>query len=1153
MSLVKTWAPYFQPSSRMRGRGYYLSGRVRRVPPENGELVRAVVRGRREYLVTISGDGNNVSVHCTCPRFAEGLYCKHIWATILDVHHHARDLAQQVAGAAAPQPARPHPLKARKREHDTQSTVTEPARNWLDRLNLIRPPKLSLESASLPLALHQRLLHYLVRPELCDRHMALVVELRQVGAETGSTIPTPLRISAENLSALQGPDRETCALLLGSLPLQEDDSDKRPTRDRAYSLFRLLPGAQRALLRSMIATGRCFVKIDGGGQEPLAWDDGPPWCLRLKGEWRGDVLQVDLVLARDEETLDVRQPLVVTGGHDGLVIHAGQAAAFDDADAFRWVTHFRDYLYAGDAHGLLIPRADVPGFLDRLYLMPALPALQMPPDIARPEQHFPLVPHLELTTPPPATPATPAAPDAEPASPAQFRGQVNARVSFVYGPHRVRAGQLGPFVFVPDASTAPDTGSNSHANGHAQSSPPAVVRRDRRAEADRLAALPSLGFRTAGAASDLLVIPARQVPSAVGRLVADGWVVTADQQVIRSASRPHLAVTSGIDWFELRGELQFATDTGNQSVSLPDVLAAARNGQTMIRLTDGTWGLLPEQWLRQVGLLAAVAKCEADHLRFKPSQAPLLDALLTRAADELQADQRFLEARRRARQFQSIQPLHEGSSFRGELRVYQRDGLGWLDFLRWFGMGGILADDMGLGKTVQVLAMLERLYCPQPPQPPAAPPPPEAAPLLPSLIVVPRSVIFNWLDEAARFTPHLRVQAYTGSDRAALRSAFHDQHVIITSYGLLRRDADALYEHEFEYVILDEAQAIKNPTSLGAKAARLLRARHRLALTGTPVENHLGDLWSIFEFLNPGMLGASSRFSDFARSTNGKDAAAQRELAQQASVALRPFILRRTKAQVLSELPDKTEQTLLCEMEPEQRRVYDDLLKYYRSLLLASPSASGGSASTGRNGWELGGSAMAVIEALLRLRQAACHPALIDPARENLPSAKIDVLLEQLTELIEEGHKALVFSQFTSLLALVRKRMDAEGILYEYLDGQTRDRKKPVQRFQQDPACPVFLISLKAGGLGLNLTAADYVFILDPWWNPAVEQQAVDRAHRIGQTRHVFAYRLICENTVEQRIAELQSRKKELAEAILGGQDNLLRSLTRDDLEHLLS
>ncbi|NJL31542.1 MAG: DEAD/DEAH box helicase, partial [Phycisphaerales bacterium] len=385
-------------------------------------------------------------------------------------------------------------------------------------------------------------------------------------------------------------------------------------------------------------------------------------------------------------------------------------------------------------------------------------------------------------------------------------------------------------------------------------------------------------------------------------------------------------------------------------------------------------------------------------------------------------------------------------------------------------------------------------------------------------------------------------------------------------------------------MILDEAQAIKNPSSQVAKAVRLLQADHRLALTGTPVENHLGDLWSIFEYLNPGMLGGAGHFSRLLknamqdarqqRGSESEDSVAQSEIspaivqadavatpqpvkadereeetegiqlagakmmqstdvARQLGKALRPFILRRTKKQVLRDLPPKTEQTVLCEMEGAQKDLYDQLLKHYRGSLLSKVTESG----MGRN-------TVMVLEALLRLRQAACHPGLIDPKLADQPFAKLEALLERLEDLVQEGHKALVFSQFTSFLELVRKQLDSRGIVYEYLDGQTRHRKQHVERFQTDAKCPVFLISLKAGGLGLNLTAAEYVFILDPWWNPAVENQAIDRAHRIGQQHHVFAYRLICQNTVEQRIAELQAKKRDLADAIIGQQsESLLASL----------
>jgi SNF2 family DNA or RNA helicase len=408
----------------------------------------------------------------------------------------------------------------------------------------------------------------------------------------------------------------------------------------------------------------------------------------------------------------------------------------------------------------------------------------------------------------------------------------------------------------------------------------------------------------------------------------------------------------------------------------------------------------------------------------------------------------------------------------------------------------------------------------------------------PSLVVVPKSLVFNWIEEAQRFTPQLRVLDYTGLDRAGRLEEFDQYDLIVTTYGILRRDIVRLKDVPFDYAILDESQAIKNANSQAAKASRLLRADHRLAMTGTPVENHLGELWSLFEFLNPGMLGRSGAFDSLAKQVRGGDDTAVSTLAR----GLRPFLLRRTKGQVLTELPAKTEQTLFCEMEPKQRKLYDELREYYRASLSQRVSEIG-----------LKRAKIHVLEALLRLRQAACHPGLIDQQRAGEPSAKLEALLDQIAEVVDEGHKALVFSQFTSLLAIVRQRLDKSGIVYEYLDGQTRQRDVRVKRFQEDAKCPLFLISLKAGGHGLNLTAADYVYILDPWWNPAVEAQAIDRTHRIGQTRRVFAYRLICRDTVEEKILELQREKRELADAIVSADNSLISGLTADDLQMLLS
>ena len=647
-----------------------------------------------------------------------------------------------------------------------------------------------------------------------------------------------------------------------------------------------------------------------------------------------------------------------------------------------------------------------------------------------------------------------------------------------------------------------------------------VILRDRAAESAAAARLVELSFRRMGTSLDgrgRLELSPRHLGAAARVLLAEGWRVEAEGKLYRSPNSVRVEVVSGIDWFDVRG----AVDFEGASLPLPDVLAALRRGESVVSLGDGTIGMLPEEWLKKYGLLGTFGSPKDGALRFRRSQAGLLDALLA-AEPDVQVDAGFVKARRGLAAFDGVRPVQPAPGFVGRLREYQREGLGWLRFLERFGFGGCLADDMGLGKTVQVLAMLQGRRKGRKAE-------------APSLVVVPRSLVFNWKDEAARFVPSLKILDYTSPDRPREPEAFRGFDVVLTTYGTLRRDVLRLRDVAFDYVILDEAQAVKNPGTESAKAVRLLRGDHRLALSGTPIENHLGELWSLFEFLNPGMLGHSQ---SFRRGTGSLDPNERTLLAK----ALRPFILRRTKGEVAKDLPPKVEQTVHCELGPRQRKVYDDLRRHYRAALLARVDRDG-----------LARSKMHILEALLRLRQAACHPGLIDPKKAGEPCAKVDVLLPRLEELREGGHKALVFSQFTTFLGIVRAQLDARGVRYEYLDGKTRDRAAHVRRFQEDPACPLFLISLKAGGLGLNLTAAEYVFLLDPWWNPAVEAQAIDRTHRIGQNRHVFAYRLIARETVEEIVIELQERKRGLIEALLGPDKSLVGELRREDLELLLS
>jgi SNF2 family DNA or RNA helicase len=648
------------------------------------------------------------------------------------------------------------------------------------------------------------------------------------------------------------------------------------------------------------------------------------------------------------------------------------------------------------------------------------------------------------------------------------------------------------------------------------------VTRSLEAEARHLKALEDIGFRENKGVFEKEVRGAAEVLSVLAR---EGWRVEGkDRKTIRGGAVSGLRVSSGIDWFDLEGAVTF----GDVSIPLPRAVRAFLRGETLVSLGDGTVGLLPEQWLSRnlSGLeLGSSRKGSGQTLRFSVAQALVLDAMLQ---EETAAsfDDRFVEVKTALREFSGIKDVAVSPRFKGALRPYQQESLGWFAFLKEFGFGGVLADDMGLGKTVQVLAWLAQEM--------------GSEVSGPSLVVVPTSLLFNWQLEAARFVPGMKVLSYAGSLRKGLVEAMGRADLVLTTYGLVRRDIKFLRDMEFHYLILDESQAVKNAGSQVSKAVRLLHARHRLCLTGTPLENHVGELWSQMEFLNPGLLGTAAVFGRrFARSISQGSKAAQETLAGM----VRPFILRRTKNAVEQEIPDKVEHIIRCPMTAGQARFYAHVRDHYRASVMTAVDRQG-----------INRSRVKALEGLLRLRQAANHPALI--GEESAGSGKLEELMALLQETIAGGHKALVFSQFTGMLGLVRRALDKMGgVSYEYLDGRTPQarREERVRRFQEDDAVRLFLISLKAGGVGLNLTAADYVFMIDPWWNPAVEVQAVDRTHRIGQDKKVFTYRLISADTVEEKVLALQERKRDLVSSILAGGRNMLRQLTKDDLELLFS
>ncbi len=613
----------------------------------------------------------------------------------------------------------------------------------------------------------------------------------------------------------------------------------------------------------------------------------------------------------------------------------------------------------------------------------------------------------------------------------------------------------------------------------------------------------------------------------VPALVEAGFEIFGEKDIAkinRNKPRLSLNISSGIDWFDVQAVVHY----GDQQVSLNEIRRALKRSERYIKLADGSIGQIPEEWLQRYKHLFSLAQETEDGLRVSNLQLSLLDELLADAEIQNIAPE-FHARRERLKSFERIveQPLPKG--FRGELRPYQKSGYDWLHFLYEYGFGGILADDMGLGKTIQALAFLLSLK--------------ERGQLSrPALLVVPKSLLVNWQREAERFTPDLRLLQFTGQGRKKEATHFDGYDLVVTTYGTMLRDIEFLRTYRFSYVILDESQAIKNPLAQSSKAARLLQADHRLCLTGTPVENNVYELWSQFAFLNPGLLGNLDTFKrELASTIERRDEVSQITL-QTLRRLVYPFILRRTKGQVAPELPPRTERIIYIDLEPAQRKLYQQTREYYRRLLLGLLEEN----------QDINDVRFKILEGLLRLRQVCIHPRLVEPTYRG-ESAKFEILLETLETLRAEGHKALIFSQFVEALGLLRAEMDAHGIPYAYLDGQTRNRQEEVDRFQNDPHLPFFLLSLKAGGVGLNLTAADYVLHIDPWWNPAVEMQAADRAHRIGQDKPVFIYKFIARDTVEEKIMLLQERKRELVEQLITSESSIFKSLTKEDVQALFS
>jgi superfamily II DNA or RNA helicase len=1148
-ALTEQLKDLFPQSLRNRGRSYFLSKRVRLVHVDpRGAVAEVRGSGRNSYDVDLNWDRGEgtLAARCTCPYYLDHGLCKHLWAALLKVGVEADpqqlpgDVTEFISQGVSAEPgegdydeddgpgfdrislediqrlagemgfevlnefvdARPRSRRASRQSNRKQPRKANTTPAWKRHLQPIArplPPPDVLDAAARPRSEASRCLIDPVKSTVYGGLWLRLVHRERGGSGKLGRWKAKVVVPGWFADSFGDDDRLLQRLV--------EVSDQRAVSHGGYYSYRgsgqsdalLCTPASLRLLPEACARGLVAVEredeTEDDKHQPITWEDGPAWVLRVTVESDEPAKEwvVRGCLARPEsgETLSLSEPALVLPGL--VLLHHERLSLCGSNGCGPWV----QALSANPE--VRVPFADREEFLKLLHAGGALPEMVLPDPL-----------RLERVAPVPK-PLLRLRPWRVSAQDRRWLGEI----AFDYEGTRVAPEEPRGVLRL--------------------SGPDRLLTRDIAEEQRRIRevlSIPGVSRHLSNAyyyvatprGTNHVELPEKAQSKLIETLSPGGWALELDGTAVRHAGDFALGVTAGVDWFDLNGTAQF----DGVAATLPELLKAVRSGESFVELSDGSRGVLPEDWRAQLQRLADFGRIEGDRLRFAGAQALLIDSLLEAKTSQVQVDAGFRDLRRRLEQVEGVEPRREPETFRGELREYQREGLGWLQFLEEFGFGGCLADDMGLGKTVQVLALLEARRSRR-----------AAAGELhrPSLAVVPKSLVFNWLDEAGKFAPELRVAAYHGLERKGVVERLGELDLLVTTYGTLRQDVAELQGVPFDYVILDEAQAIKNPASQAAKATRVIDARRRLAMTGTPVENHLGDLWSLFEFLNPGLLGRSENFKRLTKSLREQPNALE-TLAR----GIRPYVLRRTKEQVLTELPEKTEQTLFCDLVPKQRKLYDELRDHYRQSLLGRVESTG-----------MAKSKIHVLEALLRLRQAACHPGLVNAKLLKETSTKLDLLEEQLDELLAEGHKTLVFSQFTSFLSLLRARLDGKRLNYEYLDGKTTRRQACVERFQNDPDCRLFLISLKAGGQGLNLTAADYVFILDPWWNPAVEAQAIDRAHRLGQDKPVFAYRMIARDTVEEKILQLQSHKRELAESIITADASLMQQLTVQDLQLLLS
>ncbi len=1064
----------------LRGLDYEKRRVVEQVSIEDVKAT-CTVRGSdsQPYDVSIRLGSEGVTSNCSCPAFAKtGQHCKHVAALLIHVRNKAR--------AKAPRPAGPPPPPAGHGERSKASRRRERRRRNQNQQNAVPPglkPPPSPDASARPTGIGA----WMAPP---DSKRVLQLEFRihvRAGGLTVTALDTEARMPLLPSVALswqaQSPTGDRDALRV--LARHESGNPRHPAVDiRGEDVAELLP---------LLVSRKVLL-------EPALMQ------LRFSEEILRPRFDLEMVGA---ETIIARASFVRPG--DSRTFQLTSGGWFEGWPGW--------HLDTSEGIARPIDRRVSPGALRRLLNSPTIaePASEL---ISVITSDLPKV-ALDVGADLPDLNQVADVSDIKPTFTFRANGsitEVEASLTAQYGDHEVevRADGISPPVIVQP----PEEGQK---RAH-------CIRTDIAAQQEAVNLLFDSGLEPSDSGERFEAKGENAIyfwSEGVTQLPKD-WQLFVPEELIGTKVREtplamRARVSSGVDWLNVK----ISWEADGVSVERDEIINALREGKKYVQLSDNSFAALDSDRIqslidREVELISSAGK----QGKLPLSQVGRVQELLDQADGKVVA----ASTKKLFEKLQSVSEIKKVRKPRGlkaTLRPYQEQGLSWLRFIHDMGSGGVLADDMGLGKTIQTIALLLSLHTSK-----------DHGPIR-ALIVAPTSVVTNWHREIERFAPSLSVALWHGAGRKEQKTELKKVNVIITSYALLRRDIELLKSLKLEYAILDEAQAIKNPQSATAHAAKELNAKKRLALTGTPIENRLSEIWSIFDFVSPGLLGSLQKFEErYARRIDQGDS----KQAARLRAAIHPFILRRTKMEVARDLPEKLEFDKIVDMMPEQRALYLQVLREVRAQVMGEVERVG-----------VAKSQLHILAGLTKLRQAACDPRLLGLPKKLGPedSGKLAALRELVEEVETGGHKVLIFSQFVSMLKLMASALDEDKIRYEYLDGSTQDRPARIDRFHSDPTIPVFLISLKAGGSGLNLTSADTVIHFDPWWNPAVEEQATDRAHRIGQKKVVSVYRLVAAGTIEEKILQLKQRKKDLVASVLEEDHGGAKKLTPEDIDDL--